>query len=84
MTEVIFRKNELTEKERNFFQKMNPGFSVTGDVLYISYGDGNRVGYVIFKGLYTKSNMCRECSKYYEVALQYGYVRINKKTLEVL
>lgn len=38
----------------------------------------------LLKGLYTKTYSCRECLEYYEVALPDGYIRINKKTLEIM
>lgn len=59
---------------------MNPGFSVTGDVLCLDSDDGSGEKYVVFKGLYS----CRECKEYYELAYVDGYVRFDKETFDLI
>lgn len=41
MIKIILMKNELSKDEKDFFEKMNPGFSVTGDVLCLYSDDGS-------------------------------------------
>lgn len=66
MIKIMLIKNELSKDEKDFFEKMNPGFSVTGDVLCLESDDGSGEKYVVFKGPYTKTYSCRECKEYYE------------------
>lgn len=41
MIKIMLIKNELSKDEKDFFEKMNPGFSVTGDVLCLDSDDGS-------------------------------------------
>lgn len=63
---------------------MNPGFSVTGDVLCVESDDGSGEKYVVFKGSYTKPYSCRECKENYELAYVDGYVRFDKETFDLI
>lgn len=82
--EINIKKNVLSKEDKEFFKKMNPGFSVTGDTIKICFEDGSETEYAVLKGLYTKMYSCRECLEYYEVALADGVVRISKDTLEIM
>lgn len=84
MIKIILMKNELSKDEKDFFEKMNPGFSVTGDVLCLYSDDGSGEKYVVFKGPYTKQYSCRECEEYYELAYETGYVRFGKETFDLI
>lgn len=83
MIKIMLIKNELSKDEKDFFEKMNPGFSVTGDVLCLD-SDGSCEKYVVFKGMYTKMYSCRECEEYYELAYEDGYVRFDKETFDLI
>lgn len=80
MIKIMLIKNELSKDEKDFFEKMNPGFSVTGDVLCLDSDDGSGEKYVVFKGPYS----CRECKEYYELAYEDGYVRFDKETFDLI
>jgi hypothetical protein len=84
MIKIMLKKNELSKDEKDFFEKMNPGFSVTGDVLCLYSDDGSGEKYVVFKGPYTKTYSCRECKEYYELAYVDGYVRFDKETFDLI
>lgn len=49
MIKIMLIKNELSKDEKDFFEKMNPGFSVTGDVLCVESDDGSGEKYVVLK-----------------------------------
>lgn len=68
MIKIMLIKNELSKDEKDFFEKMNPGFSVTGDELCLD-SDGSGEKYVVFNGPYTKTYSCRECKEYYEISI---------------
>lgn len=84
MIKIMLIKKTNYQRMRKIFEKMNPGFSVTGDVLCLESDDGSGEKYVVFKGPYTKTYSCRECKEYYELAYVDGYVRFDKETFDLI
>lgn len=84
MIKIMLIKNELSKDEKDFFEKMNPGFSVTGTYYVWIQMMVVAKKYVVFKGPYTKTYSCRECKEYYELAYVDGYVRFDKETFDLI
>lgn len=84
MIKIMLIKTDYQRMRKFFFEKMNPGFSVTGDILCLEADDGSGEKYVVFKGPYTKKYSCRECKEYYELAYVDGYVRFDKETFVLI
>ena len=78
---------KLTE-DGEFFEKMNPGYKVTGETLEESYKEefGRESGgttYVVMTGKNrTPYGMCRDCGDHYIIAKWDRYDRIDKGTLK--
>lgn len=72
----------LTQEDRNYFERVNEGWKVTGETLIL--GDENEsTTYAIFTGKWTRTYMVRDCGNHYIYAGYCGYYRIDKETLEV-
>lgn len=70
-------KSHLSEAEKKYYEKNNPGWKVkTSDCLLVTFDDGSSTTYAIFEGPWTKSNMCRDCGSYYEVSIGNKIIRI--------
>lgn len=83
-----FSKGKLETGDKEYFEKLNPGFSCTGETLYEEYEDidgfdGGGCEYVVMKGTWTNYGMCRDCGSHYIIARWSRYDRVDKETLEI-
>lgn len=83
---------KLADNEYEYFEKNNPGYKCTGEILKEEYMEENGrdwggCSYVVFKckpGYHgTWYGMCRDCGDHYIIARWSRYDRIDKKTLKM-
>ena len=77
---------KLEESEKEFFERMNPGYKCTGETLTEQFPEGGGQTLVIFKTVSPTSNftpygMCRDCGDHYIVARYSRHDRIEKTSL---
>ena len=83
-----FKVGELDPTDRAWFEKMNPGYTCTGETLEERYEeehgwDGGATTYAVMKGKWTRYGMCRDCGDHYIIARWSRYDRIEKGTLQL-
>ena len=71
-------RGKLEKGDKEYFEKMNPGYTATGETLEIGGTD-----YVVFRGRRTRYGMVRDCGDHYIKACYSEYISIDKETLEV-
>lgn len=77
-------KNQLSDVEKNLYEKLNPGWTVEcNDTLRID-NEGEITDYVIFMGAWTKLEMCRDCGEYFIIATSHGYLKVFKTDMRVV
>lgn len=76
-----------TDEDLSFYERVNPGFKTTGELLVHTYDDyplkNCQTTLVVFKGRYTASGMCRDCGDHYIIANYSSYDRIDKGTMKL-
>ena len=73
----------LSRFEKQYYENSNPGWKVnTTNCLHVIFNDGSSTIYVIFKGPWTKPNMCRDCGSYYELSVGKQLLKIYKEEKE--
>lgn len=82
----------LEATEKDYFEKMNPGYETTGETLREEYSEelgreGGATTYVVMKAVSGKARrigtpygMCRDCGDHYIIARWSRYDRIDKET----
>lgn len=81
------KQNGITEADRKWYTRNNPGFTATRETVRVRFG--NRYGgivattYVVFKGEWTPYGMCRDCGDHWIIALWSSYLRIEKGSLKI-
>lgn len=79
----------LENGDREFFERLNPGYKCTGETLIEEYKvfedgetlvDGHSCTYVVMKGRFTQFEMCRDCGDHYIIARWSRYDRVDKQT----
>ena len=69
--------------DRKWFEKVNPGFKTTGELLREEWNDGGSQTLVVFKGSHTPYGMCRDCGDHYIIARWSRYDRVDKDTMAI-
>ena len=80
---TVNEEDSFAIQERAYYEKMNPGYTVTGATLHESFPDGSGCTNIIFKGKYTRYGMVRDCGDHYIIARYSRYDRIDKGTLKL-
>lgn len=83
-----YKVGQLENEEKEFYERVNPGFICTGATLIEKYREEqNRESggqtLVVFKGKRTMYGMCRDCGDHYIIARWSRYDRIDKDTLKI-
>lgn len=84
-----FKIGKLEDTEREFFERVNPGYKCTGETLEERWENGGGQTLVVFKTVgrgkkhFTPYGMCRDCGDHYIIARWSRYDRIDKATLEI-
>lgn len=83
-----YSNGKLNNGDKEFFEKVNPGFKCTGETLIEEYEDldgfdGGGCEYVVMSGRWTNYGMCRDCGDHYIIARWSRYDRIDKETFDV-
>lgn len=83
----------LNEADREYFERVNPGFTCTGETLAETYTEKNGMPgggctFVVFRHTghgrkFTPYGMCRDCGSHYIIARWSRYDRIEKNTLKI-
>lgn len=81
--EVRVFKDVLIDADKNFFERLNPGWKATGDMLEETFPDGSTNTLVVFTGPWTRRDTCRDCGTHYIIARHRRYDRIDKYTLQI-
>ena len=88
-----FKIGRLEDSERDYFERVNPGYVCTGETLEEKWMESNGMPggctYVVFKGVGRRNNwtpygMCRDCGDHYVIARWSRHDRIDKKTLSII
>ena len=85
-----YQTGTLDAGEKEFFERMNPGFEATGETLNERYKeeqgrDGGATTYAVMKAKgrgWTPYGMCRDCGDHYIIARYSRYDRIEKGTFK--
>lgn len=81
-----YTKGILPDNEKGYFERVNKGFTCTGETLKETVDDQGlerSTTYVVMKGRFTAYGMCRDCGDHYIIARWSRYDRIDKETYKV-
>lgn len=87
-----YKVGAIEEGDKEYFERVNPGYKVTGETLEEHYEgfdengrlvDGGGCTYAVMKGRFTKYGMCRDCGDHYIIARWSRYDRVDKNSLTV-
>ena len=90
-TKETYTIGTLDNEYKEYFERVNPGYTCTGETLCIGYETTDADGvtskgsttYAIMRGPITRYQMVRDCGDHYIHAVWSGYVRIDKGSLKV-
>lgn len=82
IVKVKVEKN-LTELEKEYYQKLFNKHTVTGERIRLVFDNGCEAVYIVLKGDYTPVVSVRDCGGYWIYGCFSGYIKIDKNEFSI-